>query len=111
MSTAEAEWELPVPYPNVALRLRLGETFEPETPGPMSEPTPPPRTKAPRKERQPRASRDDLVDIATIAEEMGMTAREARGILRKSDLPKPEAGWAWSPGLEVDQVKVVLAKK
>lgn len=107
MTTAEKEWELPVPYPTIALRLRLGETFEPETPGPMGD-APAPRTKSPKKERKPRASRDDLVGIADIAKAVGITPREARGLLRKSDLTKPDAGWAWPEGDEVDKVKAVL---
>ena len=109
LTSQEEAWELPTPYPQTAERLRSGEVYEPPEPTTHDEPTAP--RQSPRKERKPRVSRDDLVGIAQIAEEMSMTSREARSILRKSDLPKPEAGWAWAEGLEVDQVKAVLGKK
>lgn len=111
LTATEAEWELPVPFPNTAMRIKLGETFEPPEPPPLSEPSSPsPKSKTPKKERKPRTSRDGLISIAQIAEEMSITSREARGILRKREFPKPEAGWAWTEGLEVNQVKTALAK-
>jgi len=113
LTPAEQEWELPHPYPESIRKLRLGSdyAYQPRnTPATPDGPRPTPSPSRP-KERKPKVSRDNLIGIAQIAEEIGMSPREARGILRKSDLPKPEAGWAWTEGLEVNQVKTLLLKK
>lgn len=57
----------------------------------------PASTPRPKKERVPRPSKEGLITISQIAEEMKMLPREARGVLRDSDYKKPDAGWAWDP--------------
>jgi len=54
-----------------------------------------------------RRSRKGMVLIRTIAEELGMTPREARGILR-GKMRKPEQGWAWRTTEEVIKIKNLI---
>lgn len=62
-----------------------------------------------KKERVPRPSKDGLISIGDIADEMKIEPRIARGILRDSKTPKPDAGWAW-PKTEVDAIKALIKK-
>jgi hypothetical protein len=51
----------------------------------------------------------DVVTIADIAKELGISANVARGILRAKKVRKPtQDGWAW-PAQEVDGIKQLLA--
>lgn len=67
------------------------------------------RPKREKKERVPRPSKDGLVSIGDIADEMKIEPRIARGILRDTKTPKPDAGWAW-PKNEVDGIKAIIKK-
>lgn len=62
-----------------------------------------------KKERTPRPSKDGLVSIGDIAAQLDIEPRIARGILRTSKTPKPDAGWAWAQG-EVDKIKSIIKK-
>lgn len=62
-----------------------------------------------KKERTPRPSKDGLISIGEIAAEMKIEPRIARGILRDTKTPKPDAGWAWAKG-EVDGIKAIIKK-
>lgn len=84
-SLAEMGWDLPMPYPKLAAQWRHRRQWD-DLRGAV-------QTR--RRGGVPRASRNGLVTIQAIAEEMGMTPRDARGILRKAKLPKPPCGWAW----------------
>lgn len=51
--------------------------------------------KASRPERvAKRAPREGLIDVATIAAKVKMSARDARMMLRKAKIAKPACGWA-----------------
>lgn len=54
-----------------------------------------------------RSSRKGMTLIKVIAEELGITPREARGILREH-MKKPEQGWAWRTTEEVTKIKNIL---
>ena len=54
-----------------------------------------------------RNSRKGMTLMKVIAEELGMTPRMARGILR-SVMKKPEQGWAWKTATEVARIKAIL---
>ncbi|MHA1859150.1 MAG: hypothetical protein ACTSUU_06865 [Candidatus Thorarchaeota archaeon] len=54
-----------------------------------------------------RNSRKGMILIGTIAKELGMTPREARGILR-GEMKKPEQGWAWRTTEEVAKIKSLI---
>lgn len=54
-----------------------------------------------------RNSRKGMTLMKVIAEELGMTPRMARGILR-SVMKKPEQGWAWKTAAEVARIKAIL---
>lgn len=61
-----------------------------------------------RAARPSRPSRDGLISIAVIATELGITAKEARGILRSLKVAKPAAGWVFTDmeaGLIKEQLK------
>lgn len=85
----EKAWELPHPYPREAFAFRHGRL-------PNAPERAPERVTAPKKPRVPRASREGLISIGDLAEELNMKPRDARGILRKAKLEKPACGWAWS---------------
>jgi len=55
-----------------------------------------------------RHSRKGMTLIKTIAAEMKMDPREARGILR-SVMEKPTHGWAWRTEAEVAKIKAILS--
>lgn len=59
------------------------------------------------KRDKPKIDREGKVTIGDIAEELGMEAREARGILRSLKLEKPPGGWLFDPA-EVDDIKEKL---
>lgn len=68
-----------------------------------------PRQPKEKKERTPRPSKDGLITVAEIAKELGVEPRIARGALRQSKTPKPDAGWAW-PKAEAEKIKAVIKK-
>lgn len=108
----EAAWELPMPYPRQASVFRQGPATGDEKAAKQSssktektsKPKPEPK---PKKERKPKPSRDGLVSVADIAEELKMEPREARAILRKQNVEKPEAGWAW-PSNEIKAITKII---
>lgn len=106
-SASEAEWELPEPYLSQALRFRSDSYHRPQPKVVSDNTDKPARVPREKKEKSPRPARDGLISIADIAEELKMEPREARGILRKAKIEKPDAGWAWSKN-EVDTIKKLL---
>lgn len=54
-----------------------------------------------------RHSRKGMTLMKTIAEELGITPREARGILRDK-MKKPEHGWAWRTADEIERIKSII---
>lgn len=62
-----------------------------------------------KKVRTPRPSKDGLISIGEIAAEMKIEPRIARGVLRDTKTPKPDAGWAW-PKAEVEKIKSIIKK-
>lgn len=94
--------------PNSSLRFAPINSAASKTPaisdkegGKDEKPTPPkPTTKK-------KVSRKGLVDMHVIASELGISPKEARGILRKLKIPKPPQGWAF-PADEVDGIKVKI---
>lgn len=61
------------------------------------------------KTNQPKPSRDGLISVGQIAEEIGIEPKDARVALRKSKTEKPDAGWAW-PKNEVEKIKQLIMK-
>lgn len=98
-SIAEMGWDLPYPYPQMAAKWRARRLWEDLRSA----------SQEPRRRGVPRASRSGLVTIQTIAEEYGMTPRDARGILRKAKVPKPACGWAWKPD-DVQPIRDLMEK-
>lgn len=68
-----------------------------------------PRKAKEKKERVPRPSKDGLVSIGEIAQELKIEPRIARGVLRDTKTPKPDAGWAW-PKDQVEKIKSIIKK-
>jgi hypothetical protein len=57
------------------------------------------RPSEPKKERAPsftREKRKGLIDMASIAKDLKITAKIARGLLRSIKFPKPQHGWAFT---------------
>jgi hypothetical protein len=104
MTQEEAAWELPRPYPNYAHMVLDGTWSDSKEVKAEPEPHPAPATKH---EKTPKSSRDGLISIGQIATELRLDPREARAILRKKNIEKPTAGWAWSEE-EVLAIKKLL---
>lgn len=98
----ERQWEMAAPYPQFAMSIR-GERPEPPTDKPQVEPRPT-RAKAPGPRKAPPTG---LVTVAQLADELGITSREARQRLRKSNIAKPDGGWQW-PADDAAKIKELL---
>lgn len=117
----EREWELPEPYTSYAQSIRTGERVlispkrshradgEQKSPSfAFAEAGRDQRKRSLRQSQQrARASRDGLTSLADICAELKLDPREARQTLRKSNTPKPDAGWAW-PDKEIPGIKKLL---
>lgn len=57
----------------------------------------------------PKPSKDGLITVGEIAQQLGLDPKQCRIALRKSKIEKPAAGWAWPPA-EVDAVKATIKK-
>lgn len=57
----------------------------------------------------PRPSKEGLVTVQVIAEELGIDAKLARQALRTADVPKPDVGWAWPEAEVADIVAAIVA--
>lgn len=82
--------------------IRVERTEESSTEG---EPHP----KREKKEKAPRPSKEGLISIGQVAEDLKMEARDCRAILRKMKVEKPACGWAWSK-TDVDDIKKLIEK-
>lgn len=127
----EAEWELPFPDNKDAYYIRLrsvpiggsfnpkgvvdGISWDPEenkgisTIGSYTRPNAEEKPKREKKERKPKVSKDGLVSVGDIATELGCEPGDARAVLRKSKVEKPEAGWCW-PKEQVEEIKAIIQK-
>jgi len=126
MTPKEKEWVPPEPYASLwpsYLTDRPGQPIRLDTPEAPVAPKGPVRTsdKHPNPQQVPKrnhevsppkkakVSKDGLVSIGDIAEQMKVLPRDARQILRKTKTPKPDAGWAW-PKSEVEKIKGIIKK-
>lgn len=104
---AEEAWEPGVPYTTYINQLKHGEriadTLEQAERNERGEL----KVTSKKASTKPRASRDGLVTVQAIAEELGVLPRDARGVLRAKKLQKPAAGWAWSEK-EAEDIKKML---
>lgn len=98
LKKGESEYVLPDNY-----RKRV-ETVRSQTPLPDYEAIGP-------EVRRTRHSRKGMFKMDTIAEELGLTPRACRGVLRKKGVEKPAHGWAWQTCAEVDEVKRIITGK
>lgn len=83
-------WHVPETYLERAMFIRSDFVPAPE------------ESTTPRK----RHSRRSMIKIDAVAEEMGVTPKKLRAMLRQSKIDKPEHGWAWR-----DQGEVALVIK
>ena len=102
----ETDWMPPQPHLNDLLRAGGEQIIKHDTSGPDVEK--PNRVKKVRKPGVPAPSRDGLVTLAEICEELRIEPRDARKTLRNK-VEKPDAGWAWSAA-EAANVKAILKK-
>lgn len=79
----ERQWEMADPYPQFAMSIR-GERPTTDDKPTVERPTRAKARKVP-----------GLVTVAQLADELGITSREARQRLRKSKIAKPDGGWRW----------------
>lgn len=106
LSKKEQQWELPTPYNGRAYFLKHGERMEREArPAPMKKE----RARRPRRERKPRTSREGLVDMKQICADLDCKPRDARAVLRKAKVEKPDAGWAFPPE-RAEEIKAIIKK-
>ena len=101
LTSLEDQWQVPEPMSSNIRRFLSKPILRPEE---TSSPIPSPPRSEPR---APRPSKDGLVTIATIAQDIGLDPREARAALRALKIEKPDAGWAW-PSDEAEKIKEQL---
>ena len=89
------------------LRQAAGLVKTPDTPHKPLENEVREKNRTRTKTRAP-VSRDGLVSIGDICDEIGMNPRDARKILRNK-VEKPDAGWAWTPK-DAEAIKALLKK-
>ena len=92
----EREWVIPEPYRTQYLKLLDTSPVE----------APPEPQRAP-KSSQPSTS--SMIPLADIASELSIDPREARKILRTTNTPKPDHGWAFTPE-QIPHIKEILTK-
>ena len=106
----EMGWALPHPYDGYAHYFRHHRHDPtPEEIAAAAEKNKPRRQRSHGGGSMHRAGREGMVPIADIALGLGLTARDARGLLRKAKIAKPASGWAW-PLDQVDEIKAVIGK-
>ncbi len=104
LTPLEDQWQVPEPMSSNIRRFLSKPILRPEgTSSPIPLEAPPPR----REPRAPRPSKDGLVTIAIIAQDISLDPREARAALRALKIEKPDAGWAW-PSDEAEKIKEQL---
>lgn len=85
----DVDWELPKDLKFIA--KRYGGFIKDIEPSPIEESVKEVKSKS----RPSQIKREGLSTISEIAEQCGMSARDARKILRSSDTSKPDTGWSW----------------
>lgn len=101
----ERQWSLPDEYSRMARAFRFALIARPEA---ESDDEPEGDVDRPAsKEPKVKIDRSTKVSIQAIAEELTMTPKEARTILRKLNVQKPEGGWLFDP-TEVEPLKKKL---
>ena len=109
MTDEERAWELPDNYSRNASQVRVAggrrsRDDDDTTDGDVTEKP----AKAPRPAKV-KVDRSSKVTIQTIAEELGMTPKEARTALRKLKMEKPDGGWLFDAA-DVPALKEKLQK-
>lgn len=119
LTTTEREWQLPEPYASRARFLATGERHEVDVKAMVNaraERAVKAQTgvKAQRAEnRAPppkRQDREGLTTIQDICATLKIEPRIARAVLRKSNTPKPDVGWAWSSA-EAKKIEALIRKE
>lgn len=104
----ETEWALPIPYSTYAKQIRQERHSFDGIAASVSNDKPV-REKREKREKKPRVAREGLITVADIATSLECDAGEARSILRKANVEKPLAGWAWSTE-EAEKIKAIISK-
>ena len=102
----DTDWMPPQPHLNDLLRASGAEVVRHDTTTPDADR--PNRVKKVRKPGAAPISRDGLITLAEICEELNIEPRDARKTLRNK-VEKPDAGWAWEAA-EAAKVKAILKK-
>lgn len=107
LTASEREWELPEPYASRAHFLATGERHAVVMPAQAD-------VKAQRASNRAvglkRQDREGMTTIQDICASLKVEPRIARGILRKTSTPKPDAGWAWSAA-EAKKIEALIRKE
>lgn len=105
LTAKERQWTPTLPWSREWSELNHGKPTSSPT-GERKKAEPVERVK---RSKTPRASRDGLVPLQQIADEMKLEPKACRVALRKSKIDKPDAGWAW-PASEVEAIKATIKK-
>lgn len=119
----EAAWQLPTPYPNQIRQIRgegyfdTGAHLAPEPAAKVSAPAKGAKNaqaasevnSGARSKKEPKPSKTGLITLPEIAEPLGIDAKQARGILRSANYPKPDHGRWEFDATEAEKVKKVLS--
>ena len=90
---AEQDWVIPTG--SDLTHLQTAEIVERPEEASVVKTLEPPKVKKPRKVKKTLPPKKGLTHIKEIAEKAGIPAGEARAILRKAKVEKPEEGWYW----------------
>lgn len=102
----EKQWSLPIPYSQFARAIRRATaTHEPAKPEPAPAPKPAIERRPKPAPKRKQAS-DGVMTIGNIADELGISPRLARGILR-DHMDKPADGWQWPADQTAPIVKLI----
>lgn len=107
----ELAWELPSNYKRLVAQIK-GISFKQQSNDDTPDDPVPPQTKPKGDKPKPKSKpvrSGDAITIAQLAEELGILPRDARAILRKSNTPKPDAGWEWEP-TQAETIRELLKK-
>lgn len=107
LTDAEREWELPSTYEREASQVRVA--FVRRERRSDDEETSTDEAPKPKREKKAKVDRSSKVTIQAVAEELGMTPKEARTILRKLKIEKPDGGWLFDSA-DVPALKEKLQK-
>jgi hypothetical protein len=64
----------------------------------------------PKPKRQPKQRSREGITLQSVCDKLKIEPKEARNALRKSNTPKPDAGWVWQSDKDVPDIAALVKK-